>query len=117
MSMPARDRHALKVAKALADPTRWRLLRAIAAADEISCADLVTLAGLSQATVSHHLKILAEAGLISVRRSGPFHYHRAVAGAVEAHGAALAAALAPPSRRPRPKPSSRCPTPPKESTP
>ncbi len=104
MSMPARERQAIQVAKALADPTRWRLLQAISTREEISCADLVALAGLSQATVSHHLKILAAAGLISVRKSGPFHYHRAVSGAVRAHGAALAAAFTPPpSRRKSPR--------------
>jgi len=107
----------VKVATALADPTRWRLLRAITAREEISCAELVGVVGLSQATVSHHLKILAEAGLISVRKSGPFHYHRAVPGAVEAHGAVLNAALAPPSNRTKPKPSTRRPTSRKESQP
>jgi len=116
MTMPPRDAQVVKVAKALADPTRWRLLQAIAAGDEIACAELVARSGLSQATVSHHLKVLAEAGLISVRRSGPFHYHRAIAGAVRAHAAALAAALAPSHPKP-PKPSLRRPTPPKESQP
>lgn len=107
MSMNARERQAVRVAKALADPTRFRLLRAIAAREEISCAELTEQVRLAQATVSHHLRVLAEAGLVSVRRSGQFHYYRALPEALAAHGARLVAALAPPpppARRPAGRP-------------
>jgi len=107
MSMNARELLAVRVAKALADPTRFRLLRAIAAREEISCADLTEQFPLAQATVSHHLRVLAEAGLVSARKSGQFHYYRALPAALAAHGALLVAAFAPPlppARRPRGRP-------------
>jgi ArsR family transcriptional regulator len=97
MSLQARETAAIRVAKALADPTRFRLLRAIAASPEISCRELVERFPVAQATVSHHLKVLAEAGLVSARQEGPFHLYRAVEGALEAHGRSLAT-LAGPSR-------------------
>jgi ArsR family transcriptional regulator len=85
MSVAERENAAIRVARALADPTRFRLLRAIAARAEISCRELVALFPVSQATVSHHLKVLAEAGLVSARQDGPYHRYRAVEGALEAH--------------------------------
>ena len=117
MSMNVRERRAVRVAKALADQTRFQLLRAIAAREEISCAELTELVPLAQATVSHHLRVLAEAGLVSARKSGQFHYHRARPEALLAHGALLVAAFAPPpppARRPAgrpPRPSLKQPTP------
>jgi ArsR family transcriptional regulator len=89
---------AIRVAKALADPTRFRLLRAIAARLEISCQELTAQFSLAQATVSHHLRVLAEAGLVTVRTEGPFRYYRAVPEALDAHGRALSAAFASPAR-------------------
>lgn len=63
----------------LADPTRLRLLSLIAAAGE-SCAacDLVPEAGVSQPTVSHHLKALREAGLVESDKRGRWVYYRPV---------------------------------------
>jgi len=78
------------VAKALGDPTRLELLRRIASGREICCKDLVTLFPVSQATVSHHLKILAAAGLVSARREGQFGYYSLRPGALEEHAALLA---------------------------
>ena len=91
MDLDHRETVALRVARALADPTRFRLLRTIAAAGELSCRELVARLPVSQATVSHHLKVLADAGLVTVRQEGTFHLYRAVDGALEAHGRALAA--------------------------
>jgi ArsR family transcriptional regulator len=76
------ERQILKVAKALSDPTRLRMIREITAAGEISCGDLAARFPISQPTVSHHLKILEEAGLVSARREGQFHYFKAVVGAL-----------------------------------
>ncbi len=95
----------VRTAKALGDPTRLELLRRIAAAGEICCKDLVTLFPLSQATVSHHLKILADAGLVAVRRQGQFGWYSLRPGAVERHAALLGRAFrsrrsAPARRRP-----------------
>ncbi len=100
MSMREDLQKAVTVARALGDPTRLRLLREIAARGEISCVALVEAVGMAQATVSHHLKVLVQAGLASVRPEGPFHRYRPVPGALEAHAALLARALSPPARRP-----------------
>ena len=67
-----------KISRALADPTRLRIYEAIAASDEIYCGELVEREGLAPGTVSHHLKVLAEAELIDSRREGQFIYNRAI---------------------------------------
>ena len=81
------------VARALGDPTRLRILRAIASRPELTCQELVERCAVSQATVSHHLKVLVDAGLVAVRKGGAFHYYRAVPGALDAHGAVIAGTL------------------------
>jgi len=101
MSMEARETAAVRVAKALGDPTRFRMLRAISGRDELSCQELTGLLRLAQATVSHHLKVLTQAGLVSARKQGPFHYYRVQHDALEAHGAALAVAFGAAARRGR----------------
>ena len=52
----------VKLSKALADPTRFRLLQAIAATEEIACGALAARFPITQATCSQHLKVLADAG-------------------------------------------------------
>ncbi len=101
MSMDARETAAVRVAKALGDATRFRLLRAIASRDEVSCQELTGLSRLAQATVSHHLKVLTHAGLVSARRAGPFHYYRVHRDALAAHGATIAEAFGADRRRAR----------------
>jgi ArsR family transcriptional regulator len=96
MPVDPRQSAVVRVARALGDPTRFRLLRAIAARDEVSCAELTAHARLAQATVSHHLKVLSGAGLVSARREGAFHLYRLRRDALEDHAATLAAAFAPP---------------------
>ncbi len=64
----------VKVLKALADPKRIRMTRAIAAAGELSCGQVNALFHLSQPTISHHLKILADAKVIAVREAGQHHF-------------------------------------------
>jgi DNA-binding transcriptional ArsR family regulator len=93
-----RENAAIRVARALGDPTRFRLLKLIAARPEVSCVELTALSRLAQATVSHHLKVLSDAGLVSVRKDGAFHYYRFRHDVLAAHGAALAAAFAAPLR-------------------
>lgn len=62
--------------KAMADETRLTLLLTLLhAGDAVCVCDLVPATGVGQATVSHHLKILREAGLVSVERRGIWaHY-------------------------------------------
>ncbi|WP_442945555.1 ArsR/SmtB family transcription factor [Nocardia sp. SSK8] len=68
------------VFKALADPVRLRLLSAIAArADGEACVcDLSTGIDVSQPTISHHLKVLREAGLLTSERRASWVYYRVV---------------------------------------
>jgi ArsR family transcriptional regulator len=66
--------------KAVADPVRLRLLSAIRATDagEACVCDLTPLVGLSQPTVSHHLKVLVEAGLLEREKRGTWAWFRLV---------------------------------------
>lgn len=72
--------------KALSDPTRLRILKAIASMGELCECNIVPSFGLSQPTISYHLKTLREAGLVQSERRGQWVYHRvngrAVLGAV-----------------------------------
>jgi ArsR family transcriptional regulator len=65
---------------ALADPVRLRIVSMLAAApDGAACGcDLETPLNLSQPTVSHHLKILREAGIVEGNRQGRWVYYRVV---------------------------------------
>jgi len=67
-----------KIAKALADPTRLQIYEKIAAHPDIYCGEIIEEHGLSPGTVSHHLKVLTESGLIECRKEGQFVYNRAV---------------------------------------
>ena len=69
-----REAGLVKVLKALADRKRIRMTRAIAAAGELSCGQVKALFHLSQPTISHHLKILADAGVITVREAGQHRF-------------------------------------------
>jgi ArsR family transcriptional regulator len=71
--------------KALADPTRFDIYRLVAAQDAPICAcDVVDRFEVSQPTISHHLKVLRDAGLVSVSRRGVWAYY-----AADARGLAL----------------------------
>lgn len=65
-----------RIAKALADPRRFELLQRIAAEEEVGCMVLAEEFPISQATISHHLRDLAEAGLVLVRRESKYGYCR-----------------------------------------
>lgn len=58
------------IARALADPRRFAILQQIASQECTACGSLAEQKVLSPATISHHLKELAEAGLIEVQREG-----------------------------------------------
>ncbi len=79
-----------KISKALANATRLRIFESIAAKEEVVCGDLAAAPCVAPATVSHHLKILADAGLIECRRQGQFIYNRAVPETIEEYSRALA---------------------------
>jgi len=64
------------ISRALSDPTRLRIYRAISACNEVFCGELVERHGLTPGTISHHLKVLADANLIECRRKGQFIFNR-----------------------------------------
>ena len=74
---PLTDDHAAELAQvyaALADPVRLKLLSLIAASGEVCSCELVAPLSKSQPTVSHHTKVLADAGLISGDKRGRWVY-------------------------------------------
>jgi ArsR family transcriptional regulator, arsenate/arsenite/antimonite-responsive transcriptional repressor len=81
--------------KALGDPTRVRLLSLIAATEggEACICDLTVPVGLSQPTVSHHMKLLVDAGLVTREQRGKWAYYAVV----DATFTALSEALQPAS--------------------
>src|SRR6266550_6948381 len=79
-----------KISKALADKTRLRIFEAISATDHMNCGEIVSMRGVTPATVSHHLKVLSEAKLITCRREGQFVYSQAVPETIAAYTGALA---------------------------
>jgi ArsR family transcriptional regulator, arsenate/arsenite/antimonite-responsive transcriptional repressor len=77
--------------KVLGDPVRLRLLSMIAARDGETCAcELVTVLDRSQPTISHHLSVLHDAGLLTREKRGRWVWYRAVPERVEALRASLA---------------------------
>lgn len=85
-----RDSDFVKVAKALADPTRFRMLQEIRGKGSLNCSQVCGCFPLSQPTISHHIKALECAGLISIRKDGQYH----VLTACETRLAAFSRALA-----------------------
>jgi ArsR family transcriptional regulator, arsenate/arsenite/antimonite-responsive transcriptional repressor len=79
-----------RISKALADETRLRIFEAISATDRMSCSEIVSMRGVTPATVSHHLKILSEARLIACQREGQVVYSQAVPETITAYTEALA---------------------------
>ncbi len=88
LSSPLEPETALTLAasfKALADPVRLRLLSLIAAAggQEVCVCELTPAFDLSQPTISHHLKVLREAGLLTSERRGTWVYYRVIPQALQ----------------------------------
>jgi ArsR family transcriptional regulator len=74
-----------QVFKALGDPVRLRLVSLIGAhqGGEVCVCDLTTAFDLTQPTISHHLRVLREAGIITSERRGTWVYYRLVPAALE----------------------------------
>ncbi|MFI1062806.1 ArsR/SmtB family transcription factor [Streptomyces spororaveus] len=84
---------AAKMFKALGDPVRLRLFSAVASHEGgEACVCDISDVGVSQPTVSHHLKKLKEAGLLSSERRGTWVYYRVEPSVLAAMGALLASA-------------------------
>jgi ArsR family transcriptional regulator, arsenate/arsenite/antimonite-responsive transcriptional repressor len=80
-----------QVFKALGDPVRLRLVSLIGAhqGGEVCVCDLTTAFDLTQPTISHHLKVLRQAGIIDSERRGTWVYYRLVPAALERTAALL----------------------------
>lgn len=66
----------VKLFHALADPTRLAIIRELAAAPEVCACDFTSCCDVRQPTVSHHLKVLREAGLVETERRGTWIFYR-----------------------------------------
>ncbi len=71
--MKGSELHIVKIAKALSDVSRVRIIQEIAKRGGTTCGGAVKIAGLSQPTVSHHVKVLIEAGLLIMVKDGRHH--------------------------------------------
>jgi ArsR family transcriptional regulator, arsenate/arsenite/antimonite-responsive transcriptional repressor len=86
--LPRAERESLAArVKALADPARVGIVNLLSASDEVCVCTLTEALGLSQPTVSHHLRLLREAGLVTLEKRGTWSYYRLDAEALDAlHG-------------------------------
>lgn len=89
LSEPEADRLA-EVFAALGDPVRLRLLSIVASEGEVCSCNLEEPVGKSQPTISHHTKVLAEAGLITGEKRGRWMWWRVVPEQLDALRDALA---------------------------
>jgi ArsR family transcriptional regulator len=69
--------------KALSEPARVAIVNRLASSGEACVCELVDVLGLAQPTVSHHLRVLREAGLIEHERRGTWMYYRLVPEAID----------------------------------
>lgn len=76
--------------KAIADPVRLRLMSIIAAGDETCVCELTDEFDVSQPTISHHLRVLREAGWVDSDRRGTWVYYRPRRDAIDAVGGIFA---------------------------
>ena len=90
LTPPERDELAARF-KALADPTRVAIVNRLSVADEVCVCNLTETFDLSQPTISHHLKVLRDAGLVEASRRGTWAYYRLVPEAIAALRLALGA--------------------------
>jgi ArsR family transcriptional regulator len=70
------DEEAAKIGKALGDPNRLAIYTQIAGSEELFCGEMHAKHTISPATLSHHLKVLTELGLITARKDGLNVYYR-----------------------------------------
>lgn len=97
------DRELIRVLKALADPTRFRMVQEVAIAGELSCGQVAEHFDVSQPTISHHMKVLMDAGVLTSRTEGKHHFTSVNAALLESLGDLLSTRLDPPlaARAPR----------------
>jgi len=91
----------LRIAKALADARRFAILERIAGSGDAACQHLCDEFPVSQPTMSHHLRLLVDAGLIETRRDGQYVHYRLRVETVRAYIATLESRLTSDSSRAR----------------
>jgi ArsR family transcriptional regulator len=69
--LKAEETRLVRMARALGNPLRWRLLRYMVDNPQCITGDLVEFSGLAQSTVSQHLKVLRQAGWVRGKLDGP----------------------------------------------
>jgi ArsR family transcriptional regulator len=84
---------AAELLKAIADPYRLKILASLAFTEEVCVCDFTDVLPLNQPTVSHHLKILRDAGLVTCDRRGTWVYYRRAIDAAKRLKDALAQAI------------------------
>lgn len=84
------DNQAAQIAKALGDPNRLCVFTQISQNKELFCGEMHAKDAISPATLSHHLKVLTEAKLITSRREGQNMYYRTRPETLEAYREYLA---------------------------
>jgi ArsR family transcriptional regulator len=67
---------AIRIFKALSDPTRYQMVRMLLNCDELGCTELEKAFDLSKPAMSHHYRVLENAGLLSSRKEGVYVYFR-----------------------------------------
>jgi ArsR family transcriptional regulator len=72
------DNDLAQIGRALGDPNRLAIYTQIAQYDELNCGEMHGKHPISQATLSHHLKVLHDLGLITSRKEGLNVYYRSV---------------------------------------
>jgi DNA-binding transcriptional ArsR family regulator len=108
------DPQLIRILRALADAKRLRMIREVAATGEMTCTAIGERLRMAQPTVSHHLKILGEAGVVQIRRDARCAYITVDHDALAALGRTLARSVREPVyrravkaalKRPRPRAS------------
>jgi len=66
----------VKVYRALGEPTRLQIVQLLAGYNELACSEMVARLGVTPSTLSHHLALLTDCGLLAARKDGTFHRYR-----------------------------------------
>jgi DNA-binding transcriptional ArsR family regulator len=76
----------IQLLSALADPTRLEILRELAGSAEVCACDFASCCDVSQPTISHHLKVLRDAGIVTSERRGNWVFYRIAPNLIERLG-------------------------------
>jgi ArsR family transcriptional regulator len=82
---PIEEVDAVQIARVLGDPVRFSIYKHIIEMNEMRCGDICLESPVHPSTVSHHLKVLSQAGLVESRRERQVVYYRLVPEKLEAY--------------------------------